>query len=957
MLLGGGDGTAAGLPEDIGAQVALGKNLTGDNCHLRRVRPGAFSDKTERYQILCEGWEQPSGHVTRVPSGRATTQWWIEKSPWIVPVTAGSHCEAAEPQPLLAGFEVLIRRCMHRSGWHQLVLVAKADGQFYLTDFLPTNAPLIERVILAATNKRPLDQAPPQGTRMASLQAMEELVHADGHLASISDIGQYRKLYDYAMSLNHARQYRKAELAMRKALEAQERAVGRNNPGLVRTLQQLTHDLRNQRRLDSAEEITRRAQTLVAKAPEPNRVAEQFNVLAYNAAARGDLEAALGYARQAVATVNPMFKDQVQATAEANYTLSRYTPDPAAAEAPLRESYRLYRQTAGENDVWTNRTRMRLASALIRLKKLPEAKALIDLAEEKAELLYGRTIWWANAKIIEADYQLAVGNDVGVLDAYRAYASVAARERFACYFGYCLAPYLDFLLAQAAKYPDRIQAFYAEAFSVVQLTDSAVIDAAIDQLAARFAARDPAVAAIARQQQDLGEQQGRLRAELASELGKQAEQRSESREQQLRQKVADLEVQAGAQELQLQDKFPRYAQLLSRKATPAAEAAKLLRPDEGLLIYGDISSKGFSLLLFQGKLEIQPVGLSSAALRQRVNDLRDGLTVRGQSLPDFDLQASHALFHDLFGQLLDKTRHPGLKRLIVVPSGGLLSLPPEILLTAPPASPGNYAGAAWLVRDYAISVVPSVRAFADLRQAGAAAKPHGGFLGVGNPDFRAYPAAAKKGGSEDVCAERRNLRAVVAKLPQLPETAEEIKTMAATIGGKGAKILLGSAATKSALQASALDKAEIVAFATHGLLPDDLLCESEPALAMAPGKESAPEDDGLLKASDITAMKMNATLVVLSACNTAGADGRLGGESLSGLVRAFFFAGSRNVLATHWPIASKPTVQLTTGAVKAARQHQDDWAGGLREVQLQMLQNPATAHPLFWGAFTLIGAG
>jgi CHAT domain-containing protein len=128
-------------------------------------------------------------------------------------------------------------------------------------------------------------------------------------------------------------------------------------------------------------------------------------------------------------------------------------------------------------------------------------------------------------------------------------------------------------------------------------------------------------------------------------------------------------------------------------------------------------------------------------------------------------------------------------------------------------------------------------------------------------------------------------------------------------------------------------------------------------LALTPGPANSPDDDGLLKASDITALKLDAALVILSACNTAGADGRLSGESLSGLVRAFFFAGGRNVLATHWPIPSKPTVQLTTGTIQAALKNGGDWAGGLRDAQLKMMQTPATAHPLFWGAFVLVGSG
>jgi CHAT domain-containing protein len=148
----------------------------------------------------------------------------------------------------------------------------------------------------------------------------------------------------------------------------------------------------------------------------------------------------------------------------------------------------------------------------------------------------------------------------------------------------------------------------------------------------------------------------------------------------------------------------------------------------------------------------------------------------------------------------------------------------------------------------------------------------------------------------------------------------------------------------------------IIAFATHGLLPEDLFCENEPSLALAPGSPGDLQDDGLLRASEISVMRLNANLVILSACNTAGADGQLGGESLSGLVRAFFYAGARNVLATHWQIASQPTVELTTGMAQKKAQGLT-WPDALRESKLRMMENPVTSHPFFWGGFSLVGGG
>jgi len=148
----------------------------------------------------------------------------------------------------------------------------------------------------------------------------------------------------------------------------------------------------------------------------------------------------------------------------------------------------------------------------------------------------------------------------------------------------------------------------------------------------------------------------------------------------------------------------------------------------------------------------------------------------------------------------------------------------------------------------------------------------------------------------------------------------------------------------------------VIAFATHGLLPAELSCRTEPALAPPPAAIGG--DDGLLAASDVARLRLDADLVVLSACNTAAPDGRLGGESLSGRARAFFYAGARALLVSHWAVESRSTLQLTTGLFESQRR--DALLGraeALRRAQMALWQEPQTAHPLFWAPFVLVGDG
>jgi CHAT domain-containing protein len=120
----------------------------------------------------------------------------------------------------------------------------------------------------------------------------------------------------------------------------------------------------------------------------------------------------------------------------------------------------------------------------------------------------------------------------------------------------------------------------------------------------------------------------------------------------------------------------------------------------------------------------------------------------------------------------------------------------------------------------------------------------------------------------------------------------------------------------------------------------------------------APGESPLLLLDDVLTMKLNADWVVLSACNTASADGRAQ-EAFSGLARAFFFSGARSVLATHWAVESLSAQQLVTRTfVHQAANRDASRAESLRQAQLELIEGKAGAgfvHPFFWAAYALVG--
>ena len=187
------------------------------------------------------------------------------------------------------------------------------------------------------------------------------------------------------------------------------------------------------------------------------------------------------------------------------------------------------------------------------------------------------------------------------------------------------------------------------------------------------------------------------------------------------------------------------------------------------------------------------------------------------------------------------------------------------------------------------------------------------------------------------------------------------KPAAASLGASSDDLLIGAGATEEALRGRQLDQYRVLYFATHGLLPGELKCQAQPGLALAPptGTPDRADRDGLLDASEVAALKLRADLVVLSACNTAGSGGgRFGGEALSGLAEAFFNAGARSLLVSHWQVPSESTMELMRGLFTKLG---PDFEGGLSDAmeaaQAGLRNNPKSSHPVFWAAFTLVGDG
>ncbi len=210
-----------------------------------------------------------------------------------------------------------------------------------------------------------------------------------------------------------------------------------------------------------------------------------------------------------------------------------------------------------------------------------------------------------------------------------------------------------------------------------------------------------------------------------------------------------------------------------------------------------------------------------------------------------------------------------------------------------------------------MSVLPSVASLKALRMFARKDEAKKPLIGFGDPIFNAEEESRPAAQHRSVVATRSYTefwkgvdidRTMLGKaLPRLPETAAELRAVAQNLGAPASSIHLRQAASETTVKRAALSDYRVVYFATHGLVAGEVKGLAEPSLALTLPKQPSDLDDGLLTASEVAQLKLNADWVVLSACNTIAGD-KPGAEALSGLARAFFYAGARALLVSHWAV-------------------------------------------------------
>lgn len=545
-------------------------------------------------------------------------------------------------------------------------------------------------------------------------------------------------------------------------------------------------------------------------------------------------------------------------------------------------------------------------------------------------------------------------------------------------FGLILDTYLA-ALGEAAAAPSPGLDPAAEAFRLADALRSRRIQTAISASAVRAAADTPELTALVRKLQDLGGEEEALIKILFNMTMQPPEKQLPKVMEDMRKRLGAIKPEKTTLAKEVKTKFPAYAELVRpspasildiQAGLQAGEAFIYVLPTERNTLVWAIPKNG--------KPAFVSAQIGGSELDRIVKQLRRSLDIGTAGLdqvPPFDLQAAHRLYTLLLAPVA--AGWEGASHLFVSAGGSLSQLPMAVLPTAPvKTSAGKpafseYRKVPWLIRQAAITELPSAGALIALRRMKPGNPGRSVFVGFGDPDFGAG------GNVKTVTAARRNLavtRAVgkdiaeqnrvdwlaYSQLPPLPDTREELLAVAQALGAKPeADVYLGGQASKKTIMGLNLADKRIVAFATHGLLAGDFPGLDQPALAMA---STGTAEEGLLKLEEILRLKLDADWVVLSACNTAAGDGE-GAEAISGLGRGFFYAGARALLATHWSVETVSAKELVKGIFTRYAGGTLTRAESLRRAMLTVMDeiaaphNSTYAHPMFWAPYAVIGDG
>ena len=590
---------------------------------------------------------------------------------------------------------------------------------------------------------------------------------------------------------------------------------------------------------------------------------------------------------------------------------------------------------------------------------------------------------WSEA---DASYQFSIPIliDQARNDAENDTTSIKQQQRMT----FLLESYLALLAHVAKSDPSQASLAAAKAFQVADIARGSGVQRALTASAARATIKDPQLAGLARQEQDLQRRINTLSELLTGLRSASPDQQLPAVQGKLRADIDAFQSQRESLKKDIEKKFPEYAELVEPKPATIERTQRLLKSDEVLVSWYFAENVGYVWAISkQGTPQFSQLSIGRKQMAKEVAQLRKALDPGVSTIdeiPPFDVGLAYKLYQEILAPV--ESGFKGKKVMLVVPHAELGQLPISLLVTQATSQPtkggavafAGYKTVPWLTREIAVAQVPSVTALTALRSLPEGNSNRKSFVGFGDPYFSgSQEKSAQKSGATQLATRGIPLKlrsapktagvssAELALLPRLPDTSLEIEEIAKVVGAQPSDIFLHKQASVKQVTSMDLSDRKVIMFSTHGLVPGELNGLTQPALAMSSPEVTGDQDDGLLTMDKVIALRLDADWVVLSACNTAAGEGS-GSEAVSGLGRAFFFAGARAILVSNWPVDSVASRQLMTDLFKRQQQTQGlTKSEALKQAMLNQIDQGGVkegatmkysyAHPLFWAPFVVVG--
>jgi CHAT domain-containing protein/Flp pilus assembly protein TadD len=749
-----------------------------------------------------------------------------------------------------------------------------------------------------------------------------------------------------------------AEPLFKRGLAIWERALGADHPDVSEALNNLAVLYDKEGRYSYSEPLYKRSLAIREKTFGPdhpdvaqslNNLAELYRVQRLYSKAEPLYQRSLAIWEKALGPSHPDIADALNNLAVLYVAEARYSD----AEPLYRRSLAIWEKAFGANHPDVAASLNNLAMLYQRQKRYADAEPLFRRSLAIRENALGPD----HPDIAESRNNLAAfyGQQGRYADAY---ASI--QETFANKSSY-KDPSLPIIIAAQRSQLLTPEQSFADSYSVLQFTSSSAASDAVQKLALRYAAGANELARLVRREQDLVAESESLEKALIAELSKDPEQRYTPNKDDMRERLSEIASERAQIVRELTQSFPNYVALSRPQPLTLKETQALLNDDEAVVVI-DIGDKSYAWVVTKTSADWTEIPTSSKTLNDQIATMRQSLTFKVDK--PFDARLAYQIYQQTLGPIANSFSDK--KRISVIANGALTSIPLQLLVTKDPTGKA-FRDVDWLVRSFAVTVIPSIYSLKTMRGQMPQSTASQPMTAYADPIFsktarKDAQKVALRSMVNFYSGTQINIPALAETLEQLPSTKDEVTKIANTLNARAGDIHTGLEATEAAVKQAPLDQYRIIYFATHALVAGDLKAfaqaKAEPALALTIPDKPTDLDDGLLQATEVSELKLNADWVVLSACNTAASDG-VGAEALSGLARAFFYAGARSLLVSHWDVLDEETAELMSDLFRISSENKSLSHGeALRQALLNMLNhagNDDDAHPRVWAPFVVVG--